>query len=116
MPTNQKKRFARGRAILNRLPAAPDTLTLPEVEFYTGASLRAIRLWVKLWIAQGLIGPAKVAWQVAGSGSAWQVNKKPFVLWLIARKHVRFAREYGFPSQEEAEATLGGYSGAPKTP
>lgn len=114
MPANQKKRFARGRAILNRLPSAPELMTLPELEFYTGASLRAIRGWVQEWIAEGFIGQTKIGYQVAGPGSPWQVNRKPLITWVIARKYVRFPPEYGFPSPEAAEDMLGALKGKVK--
>jgi hypothetical protein len=103
----QKKRFSKARAIHYRLQTAPDTMTIPEVMFYTGAAKRTVRDWVSEWKATGMIARG-IAVQLAGPGSFWSVNRAVFVAWLIARKGVNLSPEYGFPSIEEAEMIVSG--------
>ena len=98
----QKKRFSKARAIHYRLQTAPDTMTIPEVIFYTGAAKRTVRDWISEWKETGMIAKG-IASQLAGPGSFWSVNRNVFVAWLIARKGVNLSTEYGFPSLEEAE-------------
>jgi hypothetical protein len=110
MPANQSKKFFRSRTISNRFPTAPDTMTLPEVMFYTGASLRTVRNWTREWELSALVGPKGVAIQIAGPGSPWTVRKTALISWLVAFKHVRLPVEYGFPSKEQALAVFEGKS------
>jgi hypothetical protein len=102
MPLGQKKKFFKARAISSRLPTAPEMLTLPEVQFYTGVSLRAVRNWTREWQVQNLAGQKKLAWQIAGPGSAWTVRRLPLIAWLISEKHVKPDASYGFPDPETA--------------
>lgn len=97
-----KKKFFRARAIHSRLPSAPEQLTLPEVAFYTGASVIAVKKWTLEWKAGKLVGPSKLANQMAGPGSNWIVSKALLIPWLIARKHVRLDPALNYPDHTEA--------------
>jgi hypothetical protein len=97
-----KKKFFRARAIHSRLPSAPEQLTLPEVSFYTGASAIAVKKWTLEWKSGNLVGPDKLANQMAGPGSNWIVRKALLIPWLIARKHVRLDPALNYPDHTEA--------------